>query len=109
MRQIHQATGKNRDRVERALMIPVSENLSIKNRQRLQEDYRGTHVFVIKSPDLKTLFTQTQKTTKSLAFSPGTLYLIDPLGNIMMYYPQNIAPKGILKDLEHLLKVSQIG
>ncbi len=36
-------------------------------------------------------------------------YLVDPLGNVMMRYPADAEPRGMLKDLERLLKASQIG
>lgn len=45
--------------------------------------------------------------TESLAV-PG-LYLVDPLGNIMMAYPPNPDQKRLLKDLKKLLKLSRIG
>lgn len=41
--------------------------------------------------------------------SPGRVYVIDPLGNLMMFYPEDADPTGMKKDLERLLKVSQIG
>lgn len=38
------------------------------------------------------------------------IYLIDPLGNIMMYYPQQkIDVKKMLKDIKRLLKYSSLG
>ena len=38
------------------------------------------------------------------------VYLIDPYGNVMMYYPQEeLNAKKVLKDLGRLLKYSQIG
>lgn len=37
------------------------------------------------------------------------LYVIDPLGNLLMSYPAGTAKKGILKDLEKLLRLSHIG
>jgi len=37
------------------------------------------------------------------------VYLIDPIGNLMMYYPDRFPGNGLLKDLRHLLKWSQIG
>lgn len=40
---------------------------------------------------------------------PGQWFLVDPLGNLMMAYPADVAPKGLLKDLERLLKLSHIG
>ena len=37
------------------------------------------------------------------------VYLVDPLGNLMMYYPADANPSGMLKDLKKLLKYSKIG
>ena len=37
------------------------------------------------------------------------IYISDPLGNLMMSYPPDINPKGILKDLKKLLRASRIG
>jgi len=37
------------------------------------------------------------------------LYLVDPLGNLVLAYPENPDIKGIAKDLTRLLKASQIG
>ena len=36
-------------------------------------------------------------------------YLADPRGNVMMRFPANAEPRRMLKDLERLLKASQIG
>jgi len=37
------------------------------------------------------------------------IYLIDPLGNLMMSYAADADPKGLLEDLKRLLRLSQIG
>jgi cytochrome oxidase Cu insertion factor (SCO1/SenC/PrrC family) len=37
------------------------------------------------------------------------VYLIDPLGNLMMSYPKAAKPKGMLEDLKRLLRLSSIG
>lgn len=37
------------------------------------------------------------------------VYIIDPLGNLMMYYGADAEPGGMLKDLRKLLKFSKIG
>ena len=39
----------------------------------------------------------------------GRVYIVDPLGNLMMYYPPDADPRGLLKDLKKLLKYSRIG
>ena len=36
-------------------------------------------------------------------------YVIDPLGNVMMRYPENAEGQGMLRDLERLLKYSWVG
>ena len=42
-------------------------------------------------------------------FAGERLYLIDPLGNLMMSYARTADPKGIIKDLSRLLKYSRTG
>jgi hypothetical protein len=37
------------------------------------------------------------------------VYLIDPLGNLMMEYPATTKAKGMLEDLKRLLRLSSIG
>lgn len=37
------------------------------------------------------------------------IYLIDPLGNLFMFYPGDTNPMNVLKDLKKVLEVSQIG
>lgn len=36
-------------------------------------------------------------------------FLVDPLGNLMMFYDPAVPAKGMMKDLRKLLKVSQVG
>ena len=37
------------------------------------------------------------------------IYVIDPLGNLMMRFPRDPDPSRMLEDLQRLLKVSRIG
>jgi hypothetical protein len=39
----------------------------------------------------------------------GGYYLIDPLGNLVMYFPPDIDPADMVEDIEHLLELSRIG
>ena len=41
--------------------------------------------------------------------APHGLFLADPLGNLVMYFAADLAPKDMVSDLEHLLKLSRIG
>ena len=37
------------------------------------------------------------------------IYLVDPLGNWMLYYPPGGDGGALFKDVKHLLKLSHIG
>jgi hypothetical protein len=37
------------------------------------------------------------------------IYVIDPLGNLMMRFPRDPDPSRMIKDLSRLLKASRIG
>ena len=37
------------------------------------------------------------------------IYLVDPLGNLVLHYPLGVDPEFVLEDLRKLLKLSQIG
>ena len=39
----------------------------------------------------------------------GRIYIVDPLGNLMMSYAPDAPPKALLEDLRKLLKLSRIG
>ncbi len=43
------------------------------------------------------------------ARSKKNIYVVDPLGNLMMRYSATATSKGMLKDLKRLLRVSRIG
>lgn len=58
------------------------------------------------SRDLATQFATAAGLSTSLT---DGFYLVDPLGNLMMRYDTNADFKGILKDLERLLKYSWVG
>ena len=39
----------------------------------------------------------------------GRIYIVDPLGNLMMSYAPEVPQKGLLEDMKKLLKLSHIG
>ena len=39
----------------------------------------------------------------------GGYYLVDPLGNLVMYFRPDIDPQAMVDDIKHLLKLSRIG
>ena len=92
MRQVRTAQGKDQARVERLWIITDAG----KPRPELLAAIEGTRISRVK-PD---------------AF-PGEpvdhIYVLDPLGNLMMRFPRDPDPSRMLKDLQRLLKYSQVG
>ena len=48
-------------------------------------------------------------TKKPDGLRAGGYYLIDPQGNLVMYFPPELAPRDMVDDIKHLLKLSRIG
>ena len=96
MRQVHLALGRNASRVMR---IYVVDDIARLEPDRLQA-FEGTLVVV---------------TPKGMVLPPGPasdrahIDLVDPNGNVMMRWPAAADRRRMLKDLERLLKASQIG
>ncbi len=49
------------------------------------------------------------KNRKPAELAAGGLYLIDPLGNLVMYFHPGIDPSDMVEDIKRLLKHSRIG
>ena len=97
MRQVRLAQGKHMDRVQRLWLLTDRQ---LPDAQLLQE-YRGTLVLRAAGVALG----EGLPATGSLQ---EPIWIIDPLGNVMMRYPAGADPTGIKKDLERLLRVSRI-
>ena len=96
MRQIRRAQGKELDRVERLWVITDAGS----PRPELLVAIEGTRL--------------AKASPWSAAFphdgNPADhIYVVDPLGNLMMRFPRDPDPSKMLKDLQRLLKTSRIG
>jgi len=106
MRQIRLAMGKNTSRVQRAMMINssvLSEEIMIKLRE-----YPGQLLYLT-DETAADFISNFNLSVPDDPFTAGRLYLIDPLGNLMMSYQPNVDPIGIIKDLKRMLRISRIG
>lgn len=100
MRQVRLAQGKNIDRIKRLLLVDATAVET--GLQAVQDHYPGLVLARPSAPD------SAQRVAAEFPL-PGHLYLVDPLGNAMMAYPPAVDPRGIIKDLERLLRISYIG
>lgn len=104
-RQIRTATGKNRNRVIRAVLTFHKQTKRDKVLDKLlRTDYAGTLHVVSLWPDKNILRSHVPHFPKS-----GDVYMVDPIANVMMYYGAAWRSEDIFKDLSRLLKISQIG
>ncbi|MDH3642043.1 MAG: hypothetical protein OES38_08090 [Gammaproteobacteria bacterium] len=85
LRQLHILLNKDANRVRRALVTDGGH-------QQPHPDY----------PELLRL-------TGSLEGLATGIYIVDPIGNLVLFYPLADAGAPVLEDLKRLLKVSQIG
>lgn len=104
MRQVRIALNQDAPRVQRVYVVP-NKNL-LTNWPQLQTEYQGT---VWLTADAETFATLSQKLNTLTTTRPDKIYILDPLGNVVMYYAADANPKGLLKDLQRLLKLSRIG
>ncbi|MEQ8288496.1 MAG: hypothetical protein RIB78_02110 [Gammaproteobacteria bacterium] len=106
MRQIHIAMDKHSLRVQRVLLMTQAQSASLM--PELNE-YAGQRVIVEPGLDKDLLLRKFEIGNSDSPIEAQRLYIIDPLGNLMMSYPPDINPRGIMKDLKKLLKFSRIG
>lgn len=86
LRQLHVLLNKDADRLQRGLVTR-----------------RGVLPAVLDAyPGM------THLTAETMALSEG-IYIVDPIGNLVLFYPLEDAGKPVLTDLKKLLKLSQIG
>jgi cytochrome oxidase Cu insertion factor (SCO1/SenC/PrrC family) len=70
----------------------------------LAHEHPGLHVFDAGSTAAQSLLSEFPATERG-----QSLFIVDPLGNLMMRYDVRQNPKGLLQDLKKLLSLSHIG
>ena len=98
LRQLRLTQGKNMERVERAWLItddaaPRTEGLA---------PFEGTW-------SVRAAGTEVLRVFPAQGSAVDHIYVIDPLGNLMMRFPRDPDPQRMVKDLARLLKTSRIG
>ena len=96
MRQVRRAQGREMQRVERLWLLTDAAP----PRPELLAVLEGT--VIAQGAALAPLFPADGAVTDHI-------YLVDPLGNLMMRFPREPDPSRVIKDLQRLLKVSGFG
>lgn len=101
MRQVRKAMGREVGRVERLWVITDG----VKPRPEVLQAIEGTVTAPLSSfPDAR-LFGAAREGGERI----DHLYVVDPLGNLMMRFPHEPEPSRVIKDLQRLLRVSRFG
>lgn len=98
-RQIRLMLGKEMDRVERVFL----HGRSLPDTVFLAEEHPG--LITIIDSELDALLTN----KRPADLPAGGYYLIDPLGNVVMYFRPDLDPADMVDDIKHLLRLSRIG
>lgn len=98
MRQIRITQGKAQSRIERLWVLTDGDEVA----PALLLDHPGLHMWRPADPAFVGQF-------PAAGDRAGHIYLVDPLGNLMLRFPADPDPKRMMKDIKLLLKASQIG
>ncbi len=106
LRQIHRASGRQAVRIRLALLL--DESSPADQAQGLLAIY--PQYYLIRDPSglLRETLGKIQQTHSGQAGTAQGVYLIDPLGNIMMYYQAGSDPNHLKQDLKRLLTWSKL-
>ena len=100
MQQLRLTQGKERERIERVWLITDPQPIDT----IVMREYDGTNMLRVNGDALKAWLPVEQGGKPD-----DHLYLIDPLGNLMMRFPKDADPTKVKKDIAKLLKASAIG
>lgn len=95
LRQTYLALQHRAARVQRAALFEQRPS----QLDTLQQQFAGTAF----------LHSATNTSPTFLPLAKNTIYLIDPLGNIILRYQEEHSATALLHDIKHLLKLSSIG
>jgi len=76
---------------------------------KVLKQHPGLEVVSGNSAAITAVLQQFELENKAKASNAKRLYLVDPLGNLMMSYEDGFDPVGLIEDITLLLKISRIG
>lgn len=100
IRQVRLTTGKDKDRIERLLLLTDDTTPA----PRLVREHEGMHVARIGVDAARAALPAADGGEVS-----DHVFLVDPLGNLMMRFPKDADPNRMKKDIAKLLRASRVG
>ncbi len=106
MRQVRLAQGENLRRVQRLFLVTGASDAA--DLKKILADYPDMAAALL-SPEQAAAIAPMFSVEGISMQGADNLYLVDPLGNLMMYYSPDADPRGMIQDLQRLLKYSHTG
>jgi cytochrome oxidase Cu insertion factor (SCO1/SenC/PrrC family) len=106
IRQIHARMDKHSLRVQRVLLLTAEPVEILKEKL---SDYAGQQLINNEIINVEQLVNKFKLTDSDKPLDANRIYIVDPLGNLMMNYKSDTKPGDIYKDLKKLLRGSRIG
>ncbi|NIP72385.1 MAG: hypothetical protein GWO16_04865 [Gammaproteobacteria bacterium] len=107
MRQVRLAQGEEARRVQGVLVL--TDTRALTRLQAFLQAYPGLTVAAGPGDAARALARQFAVGGGQPAAGARRIYIVDPAGRLMMYYGPQADPKGMIDDMQRLLKVSRIG
>jgi hypothetical protein len=107
-RQVRLALDRDMNRVQR-VFIGDGDCCDLEELKAAHPDLIAIRASPADEPLLDLLPNQNLLPGREGAVNSHRVYLIDPLGNLMMFYTPEAKPKGMLDDMKRLLRLSSIG
>lgn len=107
MRQVRLAQGENAERVQR-LFVLTGEGVP-KELPSIMPQHPGLQVVTGPGDSVRALAQQFALPAGTPLDGLERVYVVDPVGRLMMSYPPDADASGMRKDLARLLRVSHIG
>ncbi len=105
--RVRLSQGKNARRLRVLAIVLSPAQLSAASQLRL--DMPETIVLGVSAEERQQLVSQFAHASGAPAEGESRIYLVDPLGNLMMSYPADTDPSDLRKDIGRLLRASRIG
>lgn len=107
VRQSRLGMGGEKARVQRVMLLVDDGN--DEQLEKIKLEHKGMNIIRLEKEVMAKVLENFEIDGLAPAATAQRIYFIDPLGNLMMHYESDISPRGVVKDLERLLKYSRIG
>lgn len=106
IQQARTILGRKASRVQNVYLTSLATDADV-NSAELFKKYPHLKVARLQAPSPNSEAGSAQNIFSKL--KSGQVYIVDPLGNVIMYYAKDVSTQDMVKDIKWLIKASKIG